>query len=55
MTAYVWAESGSVEPDGTDESELLIVPEDVMETWLPLREVLRCSTRGQVTFAGILR
>ena len=52
MTAYVWAESGSVEPDGTDESELLIVPEDVMETWLPMGEVLRCSTWGQVKSLG---
>jgi hypothetical protein len=52
MTVYLWAESGVVEPGGTDESELLIVPEEILEKWLPMGEVLNCSTWGQVKALG---
>ena len=52
MTEYVWADTGLIDLDGTEESELLILPEQVMETWLPRVDVLSCSTWGQVKALG---
>ena len=52
MTVFVWAESGIVEPDESDESELLIVPEAVLDRWLPMAHVLGCSTWGDVKKLG---
>ena len=52
MTVYLWAEGGEIHSDGTDESELLIIPERVLEAWLPLVDVLACGTWGEVKALG---
>jgi len=52
MTVFVWAESGIVAPDESDESELLVVPEEVLDRWLPMADVLGCSTWGDVKELG---
>ena len=52
MTVFVWTESGIVEPDEIDESELLIVPEEVLDRWLPMAEAMGCSTWGEVKALG---
>ena len=52
MTEYVWADTGLIHLDGTEESELLIVPDEVMEFWLPRVDVVGCTTWGQVNALG---
>ena len=52
MTVFVWAESGIVAPDESDESELLIVPEEVLDRWLPMAEAMGCGTWGEVKALG---
>ena len=52
MTVFVWAESGKVQPGETDESELLIVPEELLEEWLPMVDVLGFSTWGEIKELG---
>ena len=52
MTTYLWAEMVSTDMDGTDDSELLLIPEEVLNEWLPMVAVLKCSTWGEVRALG---
>jgi len=52
MTEYVWADTGLIHLDGTEELELLIVSEEVMEFWVPRVDVVSCTTWGQVKALG---
>lgn len=52
MATYVWAEGGYIDHDGTDHSELLIVLERTLDSWLPMMDVLDCNTWGEVKALG---
>lgn len=52
MATYVWAEGGYIDHDGSDHSELLIVLESTLDSWLPMMDVLDCNTWGEVKALG---
>lgn len=52
MTTYVWTEISESNLDGTEDSELLIIPEEVLHTWLPMMAVLECRAWGEIKALG---
>lgn len=52
MTTYVWTDLASAGPHGVDDSELLVIPESVLDEWLPMIGVLKCSSWGEVKALG---
>lgn len=52
MTTYVWTEISESNLDGTEDSELLIIPEELLLEWLPMMAVLECRTWGEIKALG---
>lgn len=52
MTMFLWAETAGPGIDGAEGPELLIIPEAVLEEWLPRLGVLSCHTWGEVRALG---
>lgn len=52
MAHFEWSESVWIDGDGNDESQLIILPSEVVAEWLPLVSVLKCETWADVKALG---
>jgi hypothetical protein len=52
MTHFEWSESIWIDGNGSDESELIVLPSEVVEEWHSLVAVLDCGTWAEVKALG---
>lgn len=52
MAHFEWSESIWIDGEGNDESQLIILPSEVVSEWLPIVSVLGCETWADVKALG---